>query len=180
MANSEDILVSNLTESLKLVQNYIQIGTGASIFVLILVLQSFSEVGVGEKVVVPVFGFNTETNLAALISISIYWFSGVLATQYISRINRILFELALRSKEIFEQALTYPSIATIRVPFWRIGGAVLPGLLMMLGFFLKFSSIGNIDGWTVFLIIVIGLPYLVLAGQLIRPLGGLSSEIFRD
>ena len=171
MADPKDILISNLKEALNQLQRYMVFGLGTSLFLLTLAgtepgRLSGDSPGIklpGELLPVPV-----SLSVAVSVVVSAYWVAGWLATIMVSRANHIVERLR-DSPELLEAALTYPSIPTTRVHGPRIGLAILPALFVGIAVFITSRQDSSKK---VFALIMLALPYIVLAIQLRTAIGG--------
>ncbi|NNF56602.1 MAG: hypothetical protein HKN04_00025, partial [Rhodothermaceae bacterium] len=99
---------------------------------------------------------------------------GAMASYMAARAKRI--DAALHTHEALRAAaLTYPSIATIRVPLPRLLAAVLPALLVLAAYIIEAVAQGSGSlrelGTYVGLALLVA-PYLTLATELRHPIGG--------
>jgi hypothetical protein len=113
MSDSKELLVFNLTETLRQSQRYMTIGFGASLFLALFV---FAVPGEFREVKAPIGPVEilVSRNTALLLAVAIYWVAGLVATFFVSRIDSIIS--LLRDPELAITALMYPSVLTIRRP----------------------------------------------------------------
>ena len=176
----EYILVTSLRHALDRCQRYLTLDLGAALFVLLIVLNATRA---GETPLSDISlpsGLPTTSPLIAIsLVLSVYWVSGAMASYMVARAKRI--DAALHAHEALrEAALTYPSIATIRVPLPRLLAATLPALLVLAAFIIEAvaQGTGSLRSFhTYFGLSLLASPYLTLVAELRHPVGGPQPHI---
>jgi hypothetical protein len=190
MSDAEEILVDNLKESLHQLQRYMVFGLGSSLFLLVLAITSRNRLSGDVRITLPseFLPGPISLSLAVAIVLSAYWISGALATIVVSRANHIvgLLKDSLKrssedlqsSSELLEAVLTYPSIPTTKVHGPRIGLALLPAIFVVVAAFV--SELRPNSYLKVFSLVMLVLPYIVIAVQLRTAIGGYGPDKFGD
>ncbi|MDY6857464.1 MAG: hypothetical protein SWO11_22725 [Thermodesulfobacteriota bacterium] len=173
----ESILVENLRTALDRIERYMIFGIGSSLFLVILGTAAPELAKTGEGVEIPGGFISTEPRIVAAVVLAAYWVAGLMASYTVSRAERIVKTLK-KSPEILEAALTYPSIATTKIYYPRIGAALLPPALLLIALAIE-------GGWPKSYYSVLGFlilltPYITLAFQLRVSVGGYKSDKFGD
>ena len=130
MSDPKELLVSNLTETLRQSQRHMTIGFGASIFLALFV---FAVPGEFKEVKAPIGPVEllVSRNTALVLAVAVYWVAGLLATFFVSRIDSIIS--LLRDPDVAITALMYPSVLTIRPAGARFVLCVVPPVLVFSG-----------------------------------------------
>ena len=175
MASPEDILVANLRHALDRSQRYLTLGLGSSVFMLLLIVAAARAGDEPMPVIDLPSGLpDASPIIAASLMLSVYWVSGALSSYMVARAKRI--EALLQTyPELHAAALTYPSIATIRVPGPRLLATLLPALLVLTGYGVESitQDTGSLSEPVTYLgLALLVAPYLTLAFELRHPLGG--------
>jgi len=178
MPSRTDLLITNLQESVKRLQTYMLTGLGASLFFALLAFSS--EKGVTLQMPAVGSSLPISANLALAFALTVYWVAGSVSSLLVARVNRLVHILGKRgSPELVEAALLYPSVATFRVYGPRLGLALLPPTLVI---------IGSVQLWGDRLwsylpmigLLLLALPFLVLGFQLRTAIGGYPPDEFGD
>ena len=168
MAESKNILLENLKETLKGAQWYFLAGTVTALFILLLAARGQLAVGaVEQEVKVPFLDLNAPTFGAAFIALAIYILSGWMIFGFIKHIRRIKRELTqLKEQELLSATLTYPSTLTTG----RYAPAVTTLLIAALGVLAMLASYYAARGFSKALMtgLFISHPYLIVGLSLWR------------
>jgi hypothetical protein len=103
----------------------------------------------------------------------VFWVAGVVASNTISRADRIVDALKAWP-EILEAVLTYPSIATTRIHGPRIGAAILPVILLVVA--MAMEGAWPSDLYSILGLLLLLSPYITIAIQLWSPIGGYQPD----
>lgn len=177
MPSKSDLLVSNLQESVKVLQTLMLSGLGASLFFALLAFSSSREV----ILQAPAVGSSLpiSTNIAYAIALSVYWIAGLMATLLVARANRLVFALRKESPGLVEPTLLYPSVVTLRVYGPRLGLSLLPPILVIIGA-IRLWGDRLLSHQPLIGLAFLALPFLVLALQLRRAIGGYEPSAWGD
>lgn len=171
MAKSEDILVNNLTGSLKSAQRYIAIGIGTSALAATVIIREAYEPGTSlQETGVPLFSFSAPAGVAALFALITYFSSGLLSVFALNRAREIALELDGKSPEILRAALRFPSVLTVSPSLLRSVIALVPVVVLWMSLIPLFAGIVYPDESAVLFVAVLGVPYIILALLLLQPL----------
>ncbi len=168
MAESKNILLENLKETLKGAQWYFLAGSVTALFILLLAARGQLAVGaVEQEVKVPFLDLSAPTFGAAFIALAIYILSGWMIFGFIKHIRRIKDELT-RSKEgeLMNATLTYPSMLTTG----RYAPVVTTLLVAALGIFAMLASFYATQGFSSALMtgLIVSHPYFIVGFSLWR------------
>jgi len=143
MVEPTTILVANLTEALRQINNYLVLGLVAAVSALILDVWPYHSAGPAEKstasgkeqaetprwFLLPGTFVPMAPETAKLVLIGIYFVAGILASFSANSAGDIVRALE-DSPKILNAILTYPGIATLPI-VWRVIAAILPFLLFL-------------------------------------------------
>ena len=177
MPNRVDILVSNLEESVKSLQAFMLGGLGASLFFCLLAFSGAKEV----TLQAPAVGSSlpVSTSAAFAVALSVYWIAGLMGSLLVARANRLVHVLREESPELVESVLLYPSVVTLRVHGPRLGLALLPAILVVVGS-VRLWGAELISYWPVVGLFLLAAPFLVLAFELRTAIGGYKPSRWGD
>ena len=165
MANHTEILVENLKETLKGAQNYLLIGNGAALFLLLLAVEGKLAKGApSEDVSVPYVGLSASTFAAAFIALAIYVLSGLVVLSFLAHSRRIQKRFAEADKALLEAMLTYPSLLTTTLKV-QLGAALMPGILGALSLLVAYYSSHGFSKAAI-TGVLFALPYWILTWSL--------------
>jgi hypothetical protein len=168
MAESKNILLENLKETLKGTQWYFLAGTVTALFILLLAARGQLAVGaVEQEVKVPFLDLSAPTFGAAFIALTIYILSGWMIFGFIKHIRRIKSELTqLKEQELLSATLTYPSTLTTG----RYAPLVTTLLIAALGVLAMLASYYATRGFSKALMtgLIVSHPYLIVGLSLWR------------
>lgn len=166
MAESKNILLENLKETLKSTQWYFLAGTVTALFILLLAARGQLAAGaVEQEVKVPFLDLSAPTFGAAFIALVIYILSGWTIFGFIKHIRRIKGELTqLNEQELLRATLTYPSMLTTG----RYAPVVKTLLIAALGTLAMLASYYAARGFSSALItgLIVSHPYFIVGFSL--------------
>ena len=178
MAAPEEILADNLKEALKEAQKRIVFGTGAALFLLLLVVQDWWREDGVKTIDVPIVGVSADRTLAGILAAVAYFISGYLASLAVGRAQRIIRRLDTLP-QLREAVLMYPSIPTIITTVKRIAALFLPILIFIASSVLVLFMARDKDiGWALLVItFLLSSPYILLIQQLRYPLSEVKYKL---
>jgi hypothetical protein len=162
----EKILLDNFKETLKQFQNYIVWALVATLSYYLLTLSKSNTTQLNLPVIGSINAI--DKSLASVISISVFWFLGAMASYALERADRIAVTLKAYGKEkLLKAMVTYPSIATEPYPLIRLAPALISILLIIAARVEVWSSASKTDRQlsVLFLLLV---PYITIAVKLIK------------
>ena len=177
MATRIDVLLANLQETLKNIQTFMLSGLGGALFFALLAFSGAKEV----PMQAPAVGSSLpiKAGIALAIALSVYWIAGVMATLFVARANRLVYELRKQDKDLADAALLFPSVATLRVYGPRIILALLPAVLAVVGS-IEIWGKQLLSLWAVFGQIMLCLPYVILGFEFRTAIGGYHPSDWGD
>jgi hypothetical protein len=177
MPTKTDLLVSNLQETIKSLQMFMLSGLGAALFFVLLAFSSKKEV----TLQAPAVGSSLpiSSNIALALSLSVYWIAGLMATLLVARANRLVHILRKESPELVEPVLLYPSVVTLRVYGPRLGLAILPAVLVIVGS-VQFWGRQLYSLWPAIGLFFLAVPFPILAIELRSAIGGYTPSYWGD
>jgi hypothetical protein len=183
MATPEAILIDNLKQSLKTAHQYLILGNGIALFLLILVIQDWRGTGEAAIITLPQIGLRAERSIVELVAGVAYFVLGYMAYLAVSRIIRIKWRLRYWP-ELRKAALTYPSIPTINTGM-RIGAVLFPALMffaaLLIIFVPQIKKHGSDWVFVMMLIVLLASTPHILIMQLLRyPLVEITYKITEE
>jgi len=176
MVTRIDLLITSLQETVKLIQTYMLAGLGAAAFFLLLVVTGIKEV----QLQAPAVGSSlpVSTTIAVAISLAVYWAAGAMASVLIDRARRLVDVVQAEDAQLLAAALSYPATPTLRSNGPRVFLAIAPAALVLYGAF-RFWGKQLLAVEPFFGVMLLMIPYAVIAFELRSPLGGIHASQWR-
>jgi hypothetical protein len=157
MIDTEQLLIANLTEALKQVQNYVTIALATSVSALALTTKSASK----EPVKVLSVPVAVSPDVAQVILLGLVFVVGALAAYSAESINLIARQL---DPKLLSAACSFPSIATSPYIGVRVLAALVPFILALAVVVRTTRSARSVGGW----LVLGGAAYVPLLLQLLH------------
>ena len=170
------LLVTSFHETVKLVQSYMLSGLGSSFFFVVLAFSGAANL----TIQAPAMGSSVpvSTNLALTLALAIYWAAGSMCTLLVDRVRRISLVLHYAAPSLHIAAHSFPSVVLLRSYGPRLGLALLPPALVFVGAIALWGR-SLIAVWPTLGLLILLLPFVILACQLWRPIGGDQTDLWR-